>query len=562
MNQSAHIFRKDLRRLRWTLIAWLALVCARTFVATAGADVALGGFGPQIGISELSALLSLMYVLLLAFLVSSLVHDEPLVGRDAFWITRPIAPDSLLGAKFIFAALFIIIVPVTADVVVAAVFGTDAHGIASTIVVAAFNHLVLVALLLALAAMTPSLARFVLATAGVVAALAALLVFVALMALFLTEEVSEGGGVALPDPTPAVVGGAMAVLAALAVVVYQYRTRRRGRALAIAALGTVLVVLVPPRWTWSFAARPEAEVAEPPRDTSTLAVSLDGSAPRIGDVYTFRRRVSPKKQIAAHASVVGVAPEFTVRAIAARSQLELPDGVVLRSGRNDASAAVLSNSGSASGRDSAVEAALGGMRLLTRNREIDPAASEHWPVLLRVEDRDFIRHRSETGRLTANLDVAFDRIDPRAALPLTDGATQDMGPFTVRVVQVIRHATGCTLLLRRSHVETLFSPPTYIPFMYVLRNGTRGELAGGDVRELSADGIGAGGFFLSRPRLGGRGFVLEQYEIEFPARSRPDGSSVDLDDAWIGGADLVVLEAMPAGVIRRTVAIDRFKMMP
>ena len=83
MSHMRHIFIKDLRRLRWSILGWCALVMARMLISTAGADIALGGFGPQIGIGELSALLSLTDVLFLALLISRLVHDEPLVGRDA-----------------------------------------------------------------------------------------------------------------------------------------------------------------------------------------------------------------------------------------------------------------------------------------------------------------------------------------------------------------------------------------------------------------------------------------------------------------------------------------------
>jgi hypothetical protein len=563
MKQARQILGKDLRRLRWIVIAWFALVCARTLVETVGADVALGGFGPQIGISEVSALLSLMYVLLLALLVSRLVHDEPLVGRDAFWITRPIAPGALMGAKLAFAALFFIVVPVAGDVVVAAAFGTRAGHIARAIPVAALNQLMLVPVLMALAVVTPSLTRFVLAIAGVVATLVTLMLSATLMALLVTDEVSDGGDVPSPDPTPAVLGGAMVVIAALAVIIYQYRTRRLGRALTIAGIGAFLVCLVPSRWTGSFAAPPRAEMAAPPQDTSALGISLDGSRPRVGDGFVLRRRTSPKKQVSARARVVGVPPEFAVRTIAARSRLELSGGVVLQTGRNKASAAAFGIvSGSASGRGSAVEAALGGVRLLTKSGETDAMSSEHWPMLLSVDEHEFARHRSEPGRLTVTLDLVFERAAVRGSLPLADGSTQDIGPLHVSVVRVIRRATGCTVLFRRSHVETLFSLPRYADFMYVLRNGARGEAAGSDVHGLSQDGFSAGAFFVSRPRVGGRGFVLEQYEIEFPARSRPDGSSVDLDEAWIDGAELVILEAIPAGVISRAVTLDGFQMVP
>jgi hypothetical protein len=564
MKQARQIFIKDLRRLQWILLAWFALICARTFVETVGADIALGGFGPQIGIREVSSLLSVMYTLFLPFLVSRLVHEEPLVGRDAFWITRPIAPGALMGAKLAFAALFFIAVPVAADIVVAAAFGTRDGALAATIPVAALNQLLVVALLMALAAVTPSLTRFVLAILGIVATLATLLVSATLVMLFVSKEFTEEE-VHLPDPTPAVVGGVLVVLVALAVMIYQYRTRRLGRALTIGGIGACLVFVAPERWPWSFAVRPHADVAAPPQDTTAVAVSLDGSAPRINDAEVSMRRRGPAKAlVTARARVAGVPPEFILRTIVARSRLELAGGAVLESSRNSSGAAAHRVvSGSTSERGSAVEAALGGVRLLTKGGEIDEMSTEWWPTLLRVDERDFVQHRREPGRLTANLDLVFERPVVRGALPLADGSTRDIGPSKFSIVRVIRHPTGCTVLFRRSYVETLFTSPRYSdPFMYVLRNGGRGEAAHGDARPLSSAGFSAGTFYLSKPGIGGRGFVLEQYEIVFNARARSDGSPVDLDEAWIDGAELVILESIPAGVISRTMTIDRFQMVP
>lgn len=561
MTQVRHIFLKDLRRLRWTVVAWCLLVGARTFIDTAGADIAFGGFGPQVGIAELSSLLSLSNILLLALLVSGLVHDEPLVGRDAFWLTRPIAPDALLAAKLVFALVFFLAVPLAGDVAVPAAFGARGSDIARTIPVFVVNQSIRVVVLMALAAVTPSFVRYVLAIVGVVAAFVMLMGSMLLVVLWMTEDIQEGGGGGLPDPTPAVVGGTIIVLTALAVIVYQYRRRRLGRALAIAAIGAIVLFAVPERWPWSFAERPRAESAPAPQDTEALMVALDTGAPRVTDAFMFRRRRSPRKEIAAHATVAGVPPEFGVRAIVARSRLELPDGVVLET-HQDKSYTVLSGNVGGSARGPSVEAALGGVRLLTRNSATEDLSSQQWPMLLRLDERDFVRYRAQPGRLTASLDVVFERAVARGALPLADGATVDIGDVRTAIVRVIRRATGCTVLLRRSYVESLFSLPRYRNFMYVLRNKTRGEAAGSDVQELSRDGYSAGAFSISAPHVGGRGFVLEQYELQFPAIARPEGSSVDLDDAWLAGAELVVVETIPAGSISRTVTIDGFRMTP
>jgi hypothetical protein len=558
-----HVLNKDVRRLRWSIVGWCVLVLARTVIDTAGADMALGGIGPELGIGELSALISMLNVLLLALLVSRLVHDEPLVGRDAFWLTRPIAPGALLAAKLAFAALFFLVVPLAGSVASAAAFGMGAGDIARTIPVFVLNQVILVMVLMALAAVTPSLTRYVLAIVGVGAAFVMAMASTALVMLLTAGEIQEGGDVRLPDPTTAVVGGVLIVLTALAVIVYQYRNRRLGRALAIAAIGAVVVFVVPERWAWSFAAQPRAEMAAAPQDTAALTVSLDGSRPRVSDTFTFRRRTSPKKDLAAHALVTGVPPEFNLRTIVARSRLELPGGVLLETGRDNATAALYGLvGGSTAGRGVSVEAALGGARLLTRSSEVDGLSSEQWPMLLRVDEADFVRYRGEPGRLTANLNLIFERAVVRGALPLADGATTDISGVHIRIVRVIRRATGCTVLLRRASVESLFSLRWHRDFMYVLRNETRREAAGSDVGELSDRGFGTGGFYVSAPHVGGRGFILEQYELQFPARARPDGSSVDLDEAWLAGAELVILESIPAGRISRTVTIDGFRMTP
>jgi hypothetical protein len=563
MNHVRHIFSKDLRRLRWSVIGWSALVGARALNDTVGADIALAGFGPQLGIEQLSALLSLMYLLLLALLVSRLVHDEPLVGRDAFWITRPIAPGALMAAKLVFATLFFILVPLAGGVIVAAAFGTGAGDIARTIPVSALNQVILVTLLMALAAVTPSLTRYALAIVGVVAALVTLTASTILVLLWVTEEIQDGSDAGLPDPTPAVVGGLFFVLTALAVIIYQYRTRRLGRALTIAGIGAAVLLLVPERWNWSFADQPRFEIAAAPQDTPALTVSLDGSRPRVSDAFTFRRRTSPRKEIAAHAIVTGVPPEFNVRTIVARSRLELPAGEVLQTGGNNSNAALsVYGGGSAAGRTRTVELALGGVRLLARSDALDGPSSEQWPILLRVDEGDFVRHRNQPGRLTANLDLIFERAVARHTLPLAEGATRDIGAMHVRIVRVIRRATGCTVLLRRSHVESLLSMPRYRDFMYVLRNSARREAAGSDVQPLSQEGFNTGRFFMSAPHVGGRGFVLEQYELHFPARTRPDSPAVDLDEGWLAGSELAILETIPAGRISRTLTIDGFRMAP
>src|SRR2546425_10973605 len=108
MSELLHILRKDLRRLRWPLIAWGLIVIGRMIVATTGAAVAFGDIGLQLAMNNLSVLVTVIDLLMLALLVSWLVHDEPLAGVDAFWLTRPGDPPRLVAAKLLFAAGFLL----------------------------------------------------------------------------------------------------------------------------------------------------------------------------------------------------------------------------------------------------------------------------------------------------------------------------------------------------------------------------------------------------------------------------------------------------------------------
>jgi hypothetical protein len=559
MNQTRHIFVKDLWRLRWMLAAWLAIRAVRVIVDTAGADVSLEGFGPQIAVGELSVLLSLISFLFLTLFVSRLVHEEPLVGRDAFWITRPIVPNALMAAKLAFALLFFIVVPIAGDVIVAAYFSTPAREIVRVVPVYTLNDLLIVAPLVALTALTPSLMRFVLAIVGVIATLFAAMASVILTALFFASEAAEGGEVRPPDPTAGVIAASMIILTALAVVIYQYRRRRLAYALAIAGAGVALTFIVPALWPWSFAVRPAFETAAPPRDDPSIAASLDTANPRVG-AYRMRRKGVSRKQVAAHAVITGVPPEYTLRTVAARSRFELPGGTVLQSpARLGASYAYIA--GSSSGGRSAVEAALGGARLLAT---MDPPAfvSEQWPTLLDMTEDEFVRYRHDDGRLSVQLNLIFGRGIVRAALPLADGARRDVGKAHVSIVSVLRRATGCTVLFRSTHVEPLFSPADAThDLVFALRNNARREAVIGDSQDLSHGSFAAGQFVFMTPQIGGRGFVLDQYDQEFPAR-RPDTSSITIDDQWMRDAELVMIEMIPAGAITRSLVVDGFRMTP
>ena len=336
MNLTAHILHKDVRRLRWTLVVLFVLVAARLLVETVGVDVALMGRGPLVAITQISELLSLTYGLFFPFLVSRLIHDEPLVGREAFWLTRPISPVALMGAKLVFAALFLLALPLAANLIVPAVFGMPVGDVGRIIPVFGLNQVLLILALIALATVTPSLVRYVLALVGIMGAFVVLMALLVFTALFM-RDIQESGDVRWPDHTPEVVAAMCLILTATAMIVSQYRSRRVTRALVIAGIGAAIACVIVEFWNGPSAGAPHFETTAGPPDTPSLMIALDGNKPRVTDDSFGIRHQSPvKKTISVPADVRGVPAEFNVHRIVARSRLELPGGVVLETGGRNA----------------------------------------------------------------------------------------------------------------------------------------------------------------------------------------------------------------------------------
>ena len=558
MSVMRHIFGKDLRRLRWAIAAWVVVIGARLLLDTLGADVALGGYGQQLAIHQLVGLVALVQGVLLVIVVSLIVHDEPLVGRDAFWTTRPIAPGALLSAKVVLAVILFVVIPLVATIGTAAAFDLRRFELARLVPVVLVNQLMFVAILMTVAVLTPSLTRYVIAIVATVSAVILVIGSQLLLMLLLATEIDEGGGGGEPGPMPLVMGAFAIISTAVVVVVYQYRRRRLKPAVTIAVAGAVLSFMVVMWWPPSYVDLGSAQPAAPPTETSAVGVVLDAGQQRVTDTFGINQRTARKKDVMVRTIVSGAPPEFRARAVVARSRLELPAGVVVQTGTGRTG--YLISSGSSMAQEPSIEAALGGARLVTRAFR-PPDSPDEWTRVLQIEEQMFAAHRNETGRLTANIDIHFERPLLRATLPLVEGAHTDLDRAHIEIARVIRRATGCTVLLRMSFVEQLFSRHFYPNFMFLLRNRTRGEAAWSEGNGMG-DSFSGGLFWIPTPHVGGRGFVLEQPQLDFPPRSWASASAVDLDESWVSGAEFVILETIPAGRVTRTVTIENFRLVP
>ena len=561
MNQMLHVFRKDGRRLRWAIVAWIAVVVAGLILKTYGAEFSFGAVGLQIVVSNVSDLLLFIQILLLALIVSGLVHDDPLVGPDAFWLTRPIGRFALLSAKLLFAAVVLVLVPMIGESIAVAAISGDLRLALLAAAAYGFSQTLWVSLLLALAAVTPSLMRFLMTLVGSVATVAVGLTLLVTV-LLLTTSLDETGYTesVLVDGTSGVLVTLLMTCAALLAVGYQYRHRRAWRAVAIGVVGLIAAVVISDRWPWRFALPAEPDPGAWVQDAALSPAVLDSSAaPRISDEFAMSRAAVSRKQVAALVRLAGFPPAYSADRIGTKTRVEFPDGTILESAQAIGVGVQLPAT-ELSARTARLQSSLGKLRLLSRAED----RWSTWPVLLSVDGQAYERYGSVPGRLTTMISFFMYRSRQMGAIPLAPHASLQDGP-RFEVLRVLRRPDGCTVLVRRIGAASLSRPSVPKHYDFVLRNAARGEAVLGQTQPLSAPGPRVASVFIPGGISMGSaspafGFDLVVEVTEFPARGEETAATPPIDAAWLDGADIVVIETAYAGRVTRTLTVDEFKM--
>jgi len=315
MNLTWHIAKKDLRRLRVHLLLWTVLLASQVFVSfrllsTRSVDYTW--------FTETGMMLNLLEAVGMAvsfIIAAALVLDDPLVGTDLAWVTRPISGGRLLRAKLIATLLSLVLLPILVWMPWWFYCRFDLGGMAE----AAVRVLGLQALAVipgfVLASLVGRTGRFVLFSVLLVVALV-----VALMNLL-----AWGGYLAVsPELWLCRLLLAAAVLACSGVVVVgrQYLTRRLASSAGVLAAGVVLAGVIVACWPWNLAdLRPVSreQVAGSERITGEITearvTALDTTAPEnngisIGILFT------------------GVPDEVSLSSGVADVELRWPDGRV------------------------------------------------------------------------------------------------------------------------------------------------------------------------------------------------------------------------------------------
>ncbi len=569
MNHVLHIIRKDQRHLRWTLLAWLAIVATHVFLNVLVPSLELQGLTMAMAARQLISLILLIQLLMLCLVVSRLIHDDPAADREAFWLTRPLAPAQLTIAKLTLATAVLVALPLIGEWVTMAMFRVAAYDMWRATPPILLGQIAWVLVFAAVATLTPSMTRYALVLVGAMAAFVLLISAIFTIVLLFEDPTPGTPGPQISNPVPAVVTASFIIGTSLLVVQYQYRRRRVKSGAMIGTAGLLLSLFVPSHVPWSTGRLADPDPGEWARDQSRTAATVGPALPQVSDETSFRGRDSGRKQIAVPLQLSGIPADEFVFGVEVDSRLEVA-GTTLRSAQSRMALGGRGTSGQeAPDLRSSQQGALGNVRLV-ESGPVDRYGQ--WPVILTLTDQDFLRYSHTPGRFTAAVDFHLQRSTIAGVMPLATGAMVTEDTRRIEIVRIDRRLEGCTVTLRDISISPLLRPRIHSNEVFVLRNNARAEAVTGDTESFSLGasnplmpflvGIAMGGGTSDGNGSDGSGFAVRTGAYRFPSRTSPGSASANpvIDAAWLAGAEVVRIKTEYAGHIQRPLTVNDFRM--
>ncbi len=557
MKRVEHVLRFELRRT-WMVLA-LYLVIVAGGVVTEG-SIPLFAAKPQVAsaLGVVGTMLWYAQMLLTFAIVSLVIHADPAVGTDAFWMTRPIAPRVLLVAKSIVLGTALVIVPALARIALMAAYDVEVRIIAGITVERVLLLTLFATLLMAAAALTRNLAWFALLCGGTFAAVAASLamMFAVLMARFDEGEWFGSVGVSYPDPTGTLASGVIVAIAAVSAVAAQYRWRSRLRTVLIGVAGVVVAIVVDTYWPWPLL-QPNLEVPSWAHDGRAIGLTVNTGSIATDDEPLWFARRSRWSTIRGEVTLAGLEPGWAANVFVRKAVVRIGPGT-LHSVEGMPSA-TLSMLGSGHVPE-AVRSLLGAQRVA----EYGPPPPPDKLTLFAMRREELQRHTPATGAYQGQFAIGLIHFVIEGVLPLRSGATHRSADYRAVVDSVTSFNRDLTVVLRESRAATMFARRPPARYMFYLRNQARQEAAaggdypiGGEPAWLGILPLLLGGGSIGRDPSSG--FVTRSLAVSFPPRYRRDSTAtLSINDAWLADAELVIVRQTFEGTVERAVEIPDF----
>ena len=566
-----HLISSDGRRFKLAIAIWIAIVAAESAL-----DAYLprsAGHLPTFRTLTLAVgLLWLARVLLLVVLVPMVVQTHPLVGSDAFWMTRPIPPRTLLLSKLMLLSALFLIVPLVADIGSMATYHVPPGDVTAVVLQNTLWRSMVLLLLMCGAAITRNLARFAILGGGVLLGLAVLVAILGMVAWSRVDDYPYEGvanfmlsGSSIPvwrgtDETAGLVGSVLLLAAGLALLLVQYRSRSGKRSVPVALGGIVAAWLVTSNWSWPLIQRHSPTEPGWARSSSALRLSADPKSVLLERQPHEWPRPRTWRVVRADVRVTDAAPDWLATTRLAVGSLELDTDARLSSRGYGYPATLPSDRTGVAPFDKIVKNVLGVEQLLHR-QAVSSGGETAIIFVIRGEDLAHYHERTRGRRALARYrgDFVLDlwHIEVAAALPLERDATFQEGAYRIRIDEIVDRPDGPAIRVTSSNVSTMFDRAPRPSHILFLRNNYLREAVGAELRPMREPVFlpffGMSGVFGASTSSV---FASEAYLIRPSPGYGPALEQPQLDPNWILGAELIVLRMVPGGSVRRTLEID------
>ncbi len=520
----------------------------------------------------LAWLVAFLKIGLLALIVSQLVHKDSTVGSTAFWLSRPISGGRLLASKSLFLILTVILPTLLVEVLLLLFHGVTLDDTLRSIPQIVFLQLLVTAIFMMLAALTPNLPRLIflgiLAVVGLALLQYAFGVFHNWLGWYAHQSQQK---VLLQYTTEAfsrtrwdsslylsgTIGFSLFLLAVAGVVVcHQYLTRRTKRSMILASSVFPGALLFLSFWNWDFWPTeypPDKEVLNPEQVTARIE---DKSLKFHPWVYG-----QPKEGLVLRGNIAldNLPPDLVVLPARVSADLFSSSGETLAHHRSGSSymfrdpspgSQRYANRRLGKGKAAWLEQSLGGVEFLNLEG-LDPQPPlDLFAIRMYLYDRysgdgtiysadvDFLVQRDEITRMRLEPGIRYDRGSDHAEILAVAHRSYDASDhsFTIEL-------SGSTHRLTLDGWKVI---------RYILINSSRGEALFGRRSFFGLDS-------LSKPLL--LSDIFQMLEVRRPSLDfdlPSDGPPIDA--TWLQGAELVRVETTNLGVFSQSIQIEDFVM--
>jgi hypothetical protein len=542
MKRLLHLMWFDWMAMRWALAAWSG------YLVIDGAFFYLGPIAlPNItGLGAASSSVgTLIRVGVSVVIAILLIHRDPTVGTTAFWRTRPIPRLMLLASKVTSVALWTAALPglVTTGMLllVGLTFGDACAG--GTIALS--EQAAFVAMAVVLAIVTKDFVQLIVA---IVVATGILTVFGGLVqpAVFAAWPWLETALTFIPALAIAPLVLGFAVFIAL----YQYATLRTRSSIAMLACALLASLILPslgarvrttPPWP---ASAPASAVGQ-----ADVDIALAGDPTTVAySSYASNNNAVKIQQLRWPFEIQRVPNALALWMAEITSNIEFSDHTTFRLNRRYPSMPIAQSSRGATPDDQpyrSIRAALGGIELF-----IPPAAKHSTAglALAELSEVTLNRYRGQPASITATVTMLATQFQPVATMPVSIGSKVSLAKIGVIAIESVSRTTrSLRLVVRETGVRNYQFQGYWLGGVrIILRNATRRQAVVGQERYLSQGGQYTTNMLGSAVRTATSEVVFEVNDDAL------------LTDAWLEGAELVLVDEKQIGSVVRPVRVDHF----